>query len=772
MKKRFVYSVACAAVACVAAAEDPWADAVIAYAPVNPVSGFDDPSKALGEPIGGGGLAPDNSSLVTLGEEGGSIVLKFNTAISDDPANPMGLDCIVYGNAFFVGGDVQRRFQEPAIIEISRDVNGNGLADDAWYMIPGSRAFASSPFPSVSEPDGEDNEAPFAKTLLGGRIRNPNSTDFNVSNDDVEFNWGYAELTPTMPKYLDNYLRPDDPFTVGITSRSGGGDAFDIAWAVDGPGAAAGISEFHFIRLTNFVDRFMFALANASSEIVAVADVAPMVDADADGILDDYESRVAGTDPARRESTVLPLEVPSSEGVVNAGELLGEAADGSGTRLRLYSDGPRAAIPRNPNIAVDLLAPADPGALLPSGYVASGAVRTVVSSESDFLAAEIEAAEITIPYTGAEIVGLHEPSIRPFRLQGGNWVQVGITDINLNIFTNSVTFRSQFPGTFILAGQAGSGEIALPLGYESLVLVLLCVGAFRLLGTRNRHTRPQRLLRVGNKRGFTLIELLIVIGIIGVLAALLLPALGRARLQARQTQCINNLRQLYLANTMYADENRGRYVPAAPDINEGFGGRIRWHGERATSDGNSDFDPKRGPLAEYLPDARVKECPVFTEFKQRGEVANAFESGTGGYGYNMAYIGGTFYMNDYLKAPIRTTLDTRVAVPGETVMFADAALPEGAHLIEYGFLEAPHYVSEDSPQGNPDFGLATPSLHFRHQGRVTVIWCDGHVTSERWAFAPVTNVFDGNNRRWGVGWFGPENNRYFDSGPKTGYAGE
>jgi prepilin-type N-terminal cleavage/methylation domain-containing protein len=273
-------------------------------------------------------------------------------------------------------------------------------------------------------------------------------------------------------------------------------------------------------------------------------------------------------------------------------------------------------------------------------------------------------------------------------------------------------------------------------------------------------------------RGFTLVELLVTVGIIAILGALLLPALSRARQQARQTQCINNLRQLYLANTMYADEHNGHYVTAAPDINVGFGGRTRWHGERLTADNSSDFDPKRGPLAEYLPDARVKECPVFFEFKRRGEVDNAFESGTGGYGYNAAYIGGTYYMNDFLKAPMQTTQDSRVMHPGETIMFADAALPEGDHLIEYGFLEPPHFVSEDFPQGNPAWGLASPSLHFRHFGRATVIWCDGHITSEKWSFAPDTNVFDGNNLRWGVGWFGPENNRYFDSGTKEGYAAE
>jgi len=93
------------------------------------------------------------------------------------------------------------------------------------------------------------------------------------------------------------------------------------------------------------------------------------------------------------------------------------------------------------------------------------------------------------------------------------------------------------------------------------------------------------------RRGFTLIELLVLIGVIAALLGILLPALSRAREQAKRTNCLSNLRQLGQGMIMYAGENRDRLPNGNPD----------------------DFDATNRVLVNlsvmYLKNAGVFHCP-------------------------------------------------------------------------------------------------------------------------------------------------------------------
>jgi len=115
------------------------------------------------------------------------------------------------------------------------------------------------------------------------------------------------------------------------------------------------------------------------------------------------------------------------------------------------------------------------------------------------------------------------------------------------------------------------------------------------------HTIPRRVSRCGIRRpGFSLIELLVVIGIMGTLVAIVLPAVTRGFARARETQCASQLQQIALGAIAYARDNRGRMPPR---------GAATWPG---MTNANPTFADFVGPYLQIAAANKptVWRCPV------------------------------------------------------------------------------------------------------------------------------------------------------------------
>jgi prepilin-type N-terminal cleavage/methylation domain-containing protein/prepilin-type processing-associated H-X9-DG protein len=266
-----------------------------------------------------------------------------------------------------------------------------------------------------------------------------------------------------------------------------------------------------------------------------------------------------------------------------------------------------------------------------------------------------------------------------------------------------------------------------------------------------------------NIKGFTLIELLVVIAIIALIAAMLFPVFAMAREKARQTACLNNLKQITAADAQYSQDNDETLVPSYNGPNASYldnGGNQRW----------MDL------LYPYVKSVRVFDCPDDTNTSANYKYTSPGLAAGSTAAMQSFYAPGSYAINDNYwdhsdnvhpptsqpddkSDPVRKL--SSLQHPATTVHFADLVTYNAQVAGGQGYAPAIAWPNQSGKGLNAtkcvqSMNSFTPpvlfDLQFRHTGGANIAYCDGHVK-----FAQPSDLLKKNSKSLYSSWFVEDN---------------
>ncbi len=221
--------------------------------------------------------------------------------------------------------------------------------------------------------------------------------------------------------------------------------------------------------------------------------------------------------------------------------------------------------------------------------------------------------------------------------------------------------------------------------------------------------------------GFTLIELLVVIAIIAILAAMLLPALSKAKDKAKSAVCVSNEKQIAMGYFLYSDDNRNYMPVAGYQAPNGDVWPAEWFSEISSYIANANKT-----ITNITTQGTISQCPS-ANLTLLYQVANAAENTNklsfGGYGHGYPYFGYTD--STRIKS-------TAITSPADTCMNSDALDIQpgdsGVSIDIFGYCYAPSTYSLGwfiNYSGNRH-------TFTRHGTGDNYAWADGHVAFTKW----------------------------------------